>query len=249
MAELNEADLDLTYLDSVLDMSTDGNSNARSVTDIVIYLEKVCERLNRIEQFYFHESQSLSQRQTTETAPIVETCIEKKKELGEHLSHTKSIESDIREQIALLTERVDVATATVRASIRLSISEAKINIEKNAFDDVMEQKRNTSKVYESIVMQRLRIENQIGNLNVLCEELDKTNDEHRDYNRMQQQMTAGCFQVSFDREVRDHFLTEIGRLRRNRRIVRQYNQKIMQIKKARNEVRNRIAHLVSRYWR
>ena len=249
MENLDEGELNLSMLDTMLENSLGSKSNALNAIDTVVYLEKLCERLNQVEQMCLHSRQALKNRQIEETQPIIKRCLQKNEELDVKLNQTKVEEAEIREDIELLAERTEIAKSTVRASIGLAMSDDKIREGKAALERVKERKRNTAKVYEACIMSRLRIQNQINNLMILMEELQKLVDEDRDYKLMQQQMTAGCFQVSFEKEIRENFLSEITRLRRNRRVVRQYNQKLVQLKKARGDLRNKIAHLVSSSWR
>ena len=246
---LDEADLNLANLEFMLERCADSKSSAENMTETVIYLEKVCERLTRIEHFYVSEKEEMVRKQIREVEPLLKQLSSKASDLNERLKYTQSEEDEVKSQLAEFAEKTMVAQKSVRASTALSMSAAKISVEKAGLERVKELKRSTEEVLKGCVMLRLKIENQLVNIAVLTEELAK-DDEKRDYKLMEQQMSDGCFQVSFQSdEIRGRFEDDINRLRRNRRTIRQFTERISLIRKTRNDIKNRLAHVVSRFWR
>lgn len=214
--------------------------------ELVGLLEALCQSVRAQEQEHQAQIDVLRQKQMDETKPILDHFEEKNVQLIERLVTTREEERQLRAQFDALSHKTQQAKKTVAVTQTMSL--ARVAEEKDSLDQLREQRLTTWKNLESIIALSTAAQKQMMTIGTISAEL-RRNVEQRDYQTILELVGSEVFTFSFGTPYQEQLLQTINGFRSSRRVMRLRRDKISQLASVRDEIRLRIARLISLNWK
>jgi len=211
-------------------------------------LEALCQSIRAQEQEHQNQIDTLRQRQVEETKPILDHFEEKNVQLIDKLVQTREEERQLRAQFDSLSHKTQQAKKTVAVTQNLSLAISRVTEEKDNLEQLRERRSTTWKNLESIIALSTAAQKQMMTIGTISAELRRSV-EHRDYQTILELVGSEVFSFSFGTPYQEQLLNTVNGFRSSRRLMRLRRDKMSQLASVRDEIRLRIARLISLNWK